>query len=210
MTFDVTGPAGRLEARLDLNTESPVAIAVIAPEHGGSMQSRVLHNVTLGLLRLDCAVVRFNYRGTGTSDGEPTTGDGELEDYLAVLKAANARFPTTPLWTVGYSFGSYLALGVGARTRSVALMLGIGLLVEDYDYDLVGEAAKPTFIIHGEADERCALNAVRRFYATLSEPRELIVIDGADHAFDGHASELADAVEDLLAGFEPDSGLPQD
>jgi alpha/beta superfamily hydrolase len=84
------------------------------------------------------------------------------------------------------------------------------LLVEDYDYDLVSEAAKPTFIVHGEADERCALNAVRRFYATLSEPRELIVIDGADHAFDGHASELADAVEDLLAGFEPDSGLPQD
>jgi alpha/beta superfamily hydrolase len=210
MTFDVTGPAGRLEARLDVNTESPVAIAVVAPELGGTMQSRLLHNVTLGLLRLDCAVLRFNYRGTGTSEGEPTDGNGELEDYLAVLKAVDAHFPTTPIWTAGYSFGSYIALGVGARTKRVALMLGIGLLVEDYDYELVSEAAKPTFIIHGEADERCALNAVRRFYASLSEPRELIVIDGADHAFDGHASELADAVEDLLAGFEPDSGLPQD
>jgi dipeptidyl aminopeptidase/acylaminoacyl peptidase len=80
----------------------------------------------------------------------------------------------------------------------------VGLLVEDYDYDLVAAVGKPTFLIHGEADERCALNAVRRFYADLAEPRELVVIDGADHAFDGHASELADAVEDLLAGFEPD------
>jgi alpha/beta superfamily hydrolase len=210
MTFDVRGPAGRLEARLDCNTDAPIAIAVVAPEHGGTLQSRVLHNVAVGLLRLDCAVIRFNFRGTGTSDGEPTDGDGELEDYLAVLKAADARFPTTPIWTVGYSFGSYLAMGVGARDRRVALLLGIGLLVEDYDYDLVSEAGKPTFIIHGEADERCALNAVRRFYGILSEPRELIVIDGADHAFDGHASELADAIEDLLAGFEPDSDRPKD
>ena len=203
MTFDVTGPAGRLEARLDVNTDAPVAVAVVAPEHGGTMQSRVLHNVALGLLRLDCAVVRFNFRGTGTSDGEPGDGNGEVEDYLAVLKAADAQFPTTPIWAVGHSFGSYVAMGVGARERRVALLMGIGLLVEDFDYDLVSEAEKPTFIIHGEADERCALVAVRRFYGTLAEPRELIVIDGADHAFDGHASELADGVEDLLADLEP-------
>jgi alpha/beta superfamily hydrolase len=210
MTFDVVGPAGRLEARLDCNTDTPVAVAVVAPELGGTMQSRVLHNVALGLLRLDCAVVRFNFRGTGTSEGEPTDGEGELQDYLAVLNAADAWLSAAPIWTVGYSFGSYIAMGVGARDRRVALVMGIGLLVEEYDYDLVREAEKPTFIIHGEADERCALNSVRRFYGSLSEPRELVVIDGADHAFDGHASELAEAVEDLLAGFEPDGNRPHD
>ncbi len=200
MNLDLQGPAGRLEARLDCNTDSPAAIAVVAPEHGGTMQSRVLHNVALGLLRLDCAVVRFNFRGSGTSDGKRTDGDGEVEDYVAVLNAADARYPSTPIWAVGYSFGSFIAMGVGARDRRVALLMGIGLVVEDYDYGLVREGEKPTFIIHGDADERCALKAVRRFYAELSEPRELIVIDGADHAFDGHASELADAIEDLLEG----------
>ncbi len=200
MNLDLQGPAGRLEARLDCNTDSPVAIAVVAPEHGGTLQSRVLHNVAVGLLRLDCAVVRFNFRGTGTSEGERTDGDGEVEDYVTALNAANTRYPSTPIWAVGYSFGSFIAMGVGARDRRVALLMGIGLLVEDYDYTLVREGGKPTYIIHGEADERCALKAVRRFYAELSEPRELIVVDGADHAFDGHASELADAIEDLLDG----------
>jgi alpha/beta superfamily hydrolase len=204
MTLDVFGPEGRLEARLDCNTETPVAVAVIAPELGGTMQSRVLHNVALGLLRLDCAVIRANFRGTGTSDGEPTDGRGEVEDYRALLEAAVTKYPETPLWAVGYSFGSYVAMGVGSQDPRVQLVLGIGLLVEDYDYDLIAEGEKPAFMIHGEADERCALNAVRRFYGELSEPRELVVIEGADHGFDGHASELADAIEDLLADYEPD------
>jgi len=203
MNLDVFGPAGRLEARLDCNTDSPVAIAVVAPELGGTMQSRVLHNLAIGLLRLDCAVVRFNFRGSGTSEGEPTDGRGEVEDYRAVLEVAAAQFPGKPIWSVGYSFGSYVAMGIGAMDPRVTLLFGIGLLVEDYDYDPIAEAGKATFIIHGEADERCALVAVRRFYGTLAEPRELIVIDGADHAFDGHASELADGVEDLLADLEP-------
>jgi alpha/beta superfamily hydrolase len=199
MNLDVFGPAGRLEARLDCNTNSPVAIAVVAPELGGTMLSRVLHNLALGLLRLDCAVVRFNFRGTGTSEGEPTDGRGEVEDYRAVLDAAAARFPSAPIWAVGYSFGSYVAMGVGAQDMRVKLLLGVGVLVEEYEYNIVTASEKPAFMIHGEADERCALKSVRLFYAELSEPRELIVIDGADHAFDGHASELAEAVEDLLA-----------
>jgi alpha/beta superfamily hydrolase len=29
-------------------------------------------------------------------------------------------------------------------------------------------------------------------------PLELVVIDGADHVFDGKAGEVADAIEDLL------------
>jgi alpha/beta superfamily hydrolase len=201
MTVDLQGPAGRLEARLDCNTDSPVAIAVVAPEQGGTMQSRVMHNIALGLLRLDCAVLRVNFRGTGTSEGQPTSGGGEIDDYRAALNAAAERYPETPVWAVGFSFGSYVAMTVGAQDARVALLVGIGLLVEDYDYDILHAAEKPTFMIHGEADERCALRSVRLFYTDLSEPRELIVIDGADHAFDGRASEVGDALEDLLAGL---------
>src|SRR5262249_38606566 len=163
-------------------------------EHGGTMQSRVLHNLSLGLLRLDCAVLRGNFRGSGTSEGRSTSGGGEIEDYRAALDAPAARYPAIPIWAVGHSLGTFVAITAGGQGASGGLLAGIGLLGEDYDYEIVSKTDKPTFIIQGEADERCALKAVRRFYAELSEPRELIVIDGADHAFDGHASELADAI----------------
>jgi alpha/beta superfamily hydrolase len=201
MTFELEGPAGRLEARLDLNVDKPVAVAIVATELGETMQSRVLHNIAVGLLRLDCAVLRFNFRGVGTSEGRPTEGGGEMEDYRAAIQATAERFPGTPIWAVGYSFGSFVAMTTGSQDARVKLLVGVGLLLEDYDYSIVLETDKAKFLIHGEADERCSLKTVRRFYGELLEPRELIDIDGADHAFDGHASELADTIEDLLAGL---------
>src|SRR5262249_2300100 len=148
MVLDVFGPAGRLEARLDCNTDSPVAVAVIAPELGGLMNSRVLHNITLGLLRLDCAVLRVNFRGPGTSAGEPTDGRGEVDDYRALLDVAANRFASTPIWAVGYSFGSYVAMGVGAQDQRVGVLVGIGLLVDEYAYEVIteSETPKPTFL----------------------------------------------------------------
>ena len=62
-------------------------------------------------------------------------------------------------------------------------------------------AAKPTFLIHGERDELIPVKEIRKFYAMLSEPKELVVIDGADHLFDGKVSEVGDAIEDLLQDF---------
>ena len=71
-----------------------------------------------------------------------------------------------------------------------------------YDYSLVVSAAKPTFLIHGEFDELIPLKDVRRFYGQLSEPKELVVIDSADHLFEGKVTEIGEAIEDLLQDYD--------
>jgi alpha/beta superfamily hydrolase len=35
----------------------------------------------------------------------------------------------------------------------------------------------------------------------MSEPKELVVIEGADHVFDGQTSTVGEAIEDLLGDF---------
>ena len=40
---------------------------------------------------------------------------------------------------------------------------------------------------------------MQRFYGTLAEPAELVIVDGADHLFDGHVSEIADTIADFLS-----------
>ena len=60
---------------------------------------------------------------------------------------------------------------------------------------------KPKFFIHGERDEVCPLKDVRELYARAAEPKELVVIDAADHVFDGRVGEVADAIEDLLGDW---------
>jgi alpha/beta superfamily hydrolase len=198
---EVTGPAGRLEVRVDTPEGPPRAIAIVAPPNpqlGGTMQDRVVHYATLGLRRLGCVVWRFNFRGVGLSQGAFDHGVGERDDLRAVIDAAVAATPETPVWAVGYSFGSWIATEVGAEDRRVTTLVAIAPPVNGYDFAGLRDSAKPKFLIHGERDELSPVKAVRLFYGSLHEPRELIVIDDANHVFDGHASEIADAVVDLL------------
>ena len=65
----------------------------------------------------------------------------------------------------------------------------------------MASAGKPVFLVHGERDELIPHKEIRKFYALLPEPKELVMIDAADHLFDGKASEVGDAMEDLFQDF---------
>jgi alpha/beta superfamily hydrolase len=83
----------------------------------------------------------------------------------------------------------------------VSTLIGIAPPLSGYDFEATRLSAKPKFFIQGERDEICPLKAMLAFYARAAEPKELVVIDGADHLFDGKVSEVADAVEDLLGDW---------
>ena len=70
-----------------------------------------------------------------------------------------------------------------------------------YDFPNTLASAKPKFFVQGEADEVCPLEAMWQFYGRLEEPKELVVIDGADHLFEGKTSEVGEAIEELLGDF---------
>src|SRR6185503_16919575 len=90
---------------------------------------------------------------------------------------------------------------VGLDDPRVTLLLGIGLPVDRFDFGPVRSSPKAKFVIHAERDELISIRDIRRFYAELGEPKELVVIDGADHLFNGKTAEVGEAVEDLLGDF---------
>src|SRR5262245_542736 len=203
---DLKGPAGHLEALLDEPAAAPKAVVVFAhplPTHGGTMHTKAVYQGTKGLVRAGCAVLRFNFRGVGKSEGSFTGGEGEKEDYRAALDFAAARFPGLPLWAAGFSFGSWIALETGAADDRVTVLIGIAPPVtrENYDFSNTRVSAKPKFFVQGEADDICPIQDMWKFYGTLPEPKELVVIDAADHLFDGHTTEVGEALEDLLSDF---------
>jgi alpha/beta superfamily hydrolase len=91
---------------------------------------------------------------------------------------------------------------VGLDDPRVPLLLGIGLPVDRFDFGPVRSSPKAKFVIHGERDELISIRDIRKFYAELSEPKELVVVEDANHLFDGKTSEVGEAVEDLLAGWQ--------
>ena len=80
----------------------------------------------------------------------------------------------------------------------MSTLIGIAPPLSSYDFEPVAQTTKPKFFIQGERDEICPLKEMREFYARAAEPKELMVVDAADHLFDGKVGEVADAIEELL------------
>jgi uncharacterized protein len=217
---ELSGPAGRLEALLDEpapagtidaggllssghkgGLRAAVVFAHPLTTMGGTMHTKVVYQAAKALSRIGCAVLRFNFRGAGASAGTFSNGPGEMDDFHAALDYMRMAYPHARLWVAGMSFGSWIALTAGAEDPRVSTLIGIAPPLSRYDFTAVARSTKPKFFIQGERDEICPLKEMREFYARAAEPKELVVIDGADHLFDGKVAEVADAVEDLLGDW---------
>jgi alpha/beta superfamily hydrolase len=217
---EISGPAGRLEALLDeprpvrgVDTDGLVhsghrgtvraAVVLGHPhtEYGGTMHTKVVYQTAKALCRAGCAVLRINFRGAGASAGRFSGGPGEMADFRAALDFMQERHPGARMWAAGMSFGAWVALSVGAGDPRVSTLVGIALPIAGYDWDAVRTSPKAKFFIHGERDEISPLKDMREFYARAMEPKELVVIDGADHLFDGRVTDVSEAIEDLLGDW---------
>jgi alpha/beta superfamily hydrolase len=201
------GPSGGLEGLINASASGePRAIAVFAhplPTAGGTMHTKAVFHAARALARIGCPVLRFNFRGVGRSAGTFDEGRGERDDFLAALDFMTDRYPgVARVWAAGMSFGSWVALTAGAEDPRISTLIAVAPPVNRHDFSSVVAAAKATFLIHGEFDELVPVKEVRRFYGQLSEPKELVVIDGADHLFDGKVAEVGEAVEDLLQDYD--------
>lgn len=212
---DLKGQAGPLEAileppvagRSDEQIRAAVVFAHPHPQFGGTMHTKAVYQGAKGLSRIGCAVLRFNFRGVGRSAGEFDQGEGEMADFKAALDYMAARYPEARLWSAGFSFGAWVALEAGAVDPRVSALIGIAPPVAtsvsgmNYEFPNTLVSTKAKFFVQGEADEVCPLEGLWQFYGRLQEPKEIVVIDGADHLFEGKTGEVGEALEDLLSDY---------
>jgi uncharacterized protein len=226
MIRHIDGPAGRLEALLDdpawgcqlaaagrdadaaelagRRTDPPRVAIVLAhphPQYGGTMNNKVVYQIAKGLCRTRAAVLRFNFRGVGLSEGTWDEGAGELADFRAALNFMANRYPGVELWAAGFSFGAWVAATAGATDERVAAIVAVAPPAKMFDFSALYDCQKPKFFIQGTLDETCPLKETLELYGRIPEPRELVEIDGANHLFDGQVMEVADAVQGLLGDF---------
>ena len=117
--LDWAGPAGLLEGRLEHSGESPSLLVVFGhphPQHGGSMLTNGVVHGARALVSEGAAVLRFNFRGVGRSEGSYDEGVGENEDYRSAVDLLRERFGRElPLIAAGFSFGAIRALECAAK-----------------------------------------------------------------------------------------------
>lgn len=205
-TFDIQGPAGRLEAILNTPPEGALvrAAAVIChahPLHGGMMHFKVVFRAAKALQSQGVAVLRFNFRGVGRSEGTHDFGAGEKDDAQAALAEMEHRFPGLPLVLGGFSFGSVMAAKVAATDPRVkaALILGFPVTRVKSTAELA-LVRQPTLFVQGGEDEFGPGHSIRKVVAALPVGPRLEVIEGADHFFTGRLDELQTTIEGWASG----------
>jgi alpha/beta superfamily hydrolase len=201
-TFDIAGPAGRLEAILMHPEGEPRAAAVVChahPLHGGVMHFKVVFRAAKALQAEGVAALRFNFRGVGRSEGRHDEGRGEQDDVRAALDEAARRFPTLPLLAGGFSFGSSMAVRAGCPDARVRALFALGLpMAMMSDTSFLGACTRPKLFVQGADDIYGSAEVIREFVSALPDS-SLVTVPGADHFFGGHLDELQEAVRSWAA-----------
>jgi alpha/beta superfamily hydrolase len=190
---DLHGPAGRLEALL--NTGQPdAAYAVLLchphPEGGGTMHNKVVYHAMKAFSSFGLPTLRFNFRSVGLSEGAFDHGRGEQDDVRAALAWLEANLKL-PILFAGFSFGSYVGLRACCGDIHVKGLVALGLPTHaegrDYTYDFLSQCTQPKLFISGDRDQYGPHPQLERAFASASEPKRLILIEGAEHFFQGTA-----------------------
>lgn len=169
------------------------------PLHGGNMYSNVVYAVAKALWEHDVSTLRFNFRGTGASQGIHGGGDAEGADVAAAVEYLLSCQAVSTLAVLGYSFGAGVGLLAGAADPRVTTLVGIAPPVGRRDFSPLLTCPKPTLFVVGDKDHVCPLPALQDLLARCAESKALTLIPGADHFFLGREAEVAQAVVTFLA-----------
>jgi uncharacterized protein len=189
---DLQGPAGRLEALLNTGAPDALYAAVVAHPHplfGGTMHNKVVYHAAKAFSSFGLPVLRFNFRGTGLSEGEHDEGRGEVEDVRAALDWLTARY-NLPIVFAGFSFGSNVGLRACCGDARIAGLVGLGLPVRaagrNYSYNFLPACGSlPKLFISGDHDEFSPRGTLEAYLVAASEPKRIVWIENADHFFAG-------------------------
>jgi fermentation-respiration switch protein FrsA (DUF1100 family) len=183
------------------------------------------------LARRGVATFLFDYRGYGDNPGSPTE-TGLARDARAALAHLTARPDTDPQRVVyfGESLGAAVAVRLATEAPPLALVLRspftsladigrhhypylpVRLMLHDRypSIDLVPLVRTPILVIAGDRDRVIPTEQSKRLHAAAPEPKELLIIDGADHNDDAlfAGTQLIDGILRFVDGISAVSRNP--
>ena len=200
------GSDGRLEGRYIHGESATSPLAIILhphPQHGGTMNNRIVYSMFHMFVRRGFSVLRFNFRGVGRSQGMFDHGQGELRDAAAALDWMQSHNPNASgVWVAGFSFGAWIAMQVLMRRPEIQGFLCASLPANMYDFSFLAPCPSSGLIVHGEQDRVTSTDSVIKLVNKLSQQRGITIdfdaIEGADHFFADYLGEFEGICEAYL------------
>jgi alpha/beta superfamily hydrolase len=201
-----TGPAGRLEGRYQpaRHKNGPIALVLHPhPEFGGTMNNQIAYDLFYMFSKRGFAVLRFNFRGVGRSQGEFDHGAGELSDAAAALDWVQAlHAEARSCWVAGFSFGAWIGMQLLMRRPEIEGFISVAPPANLHDFTFLAPCPSSGLIIHGDQDKVVPQKDVQALVDKLKTQKGIKIdqqiIKGANHFFDSHVDELITACGDYI------------
>ena len=200
-TLTLPGPAGALEVAVDLPEDDAVRVPAVAivchplPTEGGTMHNKVVTMAARALRESGLATVRFNFRGTGASEGAFDEGRGEQDDLRAVADWVRATRPGDQLWLAGFSFGAYVSLAMAAELQPSMLISIAPPAGRSWDFEAITTPTMPWLVVQGDADEIVDAQGVYRWLDGLKADPEVVRMPDTSHFFHRKLIDLRGAIK---------------
>jgi alpha/beta superfamily hydrolase len=198
----IEGPAGAIEAMIERPPRARGDIVAVCchphPLYGGTMQNKVVHTLARACQDQRVTTVRFNFRGVGASAGGHDDGAGESEDAAVVADWARAETGAARLWSLGFSFGGFVAYRL-ATARAAGALVTVAPPVQRFDFTRLPVPACPWLVAQGDADELVDHERVLAWTRALDPAPAVRILAGAEHFFHGRLTELRSLLGEWLA-----------
>lgn len=202
----INGPEGRLECRYmpGASPEAPTALILHPePNKNGTMNNRV----TFALYKLfqarGFAVMRFNFRGVGRSQGSYDQGEGELADAATAMDWLQSQHPSSNIcWIAGFSFGAWIGMQLMMRRPEITGFVSISPPANTHDFAFLAPCPVSGVIVHGTANDTVPAERVHQLVDRVSKQKgvslDVRLVDGANHFFSAHLDEAMAEVAGYL------------
>jgi len=202
------GPAGRIEGRYQPGKRPRAPIALVLhphPQFGGTMNNAIVYQLFYMFAKRGFAVLRFNFRGVGRSQGTFDHGQGELSDAAAALDWIQTVHPEAhqgQTWIAGFSFGAWIGMQLLMRRPEIRGFISVAPPANLHDFSFLAPCPSSGLIVHGDVDKVVPLKDVQTLVDKLKTQRGIVieqqVIEGANHFFEDRVDVLLETCSDYL------------
>src|SRR3989442_13976428 len=175
---------------------NPEARYTLLYSHGNAEDLGVVRPIVPILRQLGFAVLAYDYRAYGTSEGRPSEPHayGDIEAAYQPLTRERGVAPDRII-AYGRSVGAGAAVDLASRRHLGGLIVESGFVTalrvmtslplfpfdKFRNIDKIGHVGCPVLIMHGEADEIVPLWHGQRLFQAAPEPKRLLIMPGAHH-----------------------------
>ena len=189
----------KLEGYICLLPKRPVMVICHPhPQYGGTMENSVVLALRNAAWNLGIGTLRFNFRGTGNSEGEHTDGIHEIDDAISAVGYVRAQgVDIEHIYIGGYSFGAGIALKTACIDERIKKVIAVAS-PSHYDYEYLKSCKTPKLFILAEHDDVAHPKKISTILEQVPQ-KEIKIVNGTDHFFGGRLDQVEKYTKEFLS-----------